>query len=431
MKKREFLFMGGALPLMLAGCGGSGTGSVSVRLVNASVGYPTGLGFMDNSVQAVTGVDYGASSAFVDVQAGTEPIALTVVSGGSTTSVFSSTRTLDKDARYSLVAYGFADELRAVPLIENTSAPDSGYAKVNVFNTSVDIGAVDVYISPGTDLALGTVIASSVSGLNQSAFSSTAAGSYYVTVVGANSVAKGISDVRFQSAAPITVVDQQILTILLTPGASGVLANAIFLTQGTGTSSGAVSEQNTSYRLRAFANTGPGSTITVSGVLAGEGSPAKSEYTVLQAGTTPSVTVTGVANAGTVALTGATIAPGGDYTLLVYIDGNGNAVADLLLDDNTAPVSPTGVKFRLVNLDASASTLSMTINGSSAGTNVGYGAASAYTEVVVPQSTDSAVVVSAEAAALVTHELVLVAGNIFTEVVIGSGIDFFVASTVS
>ena len=37
MNKREFLAMGGAVPLMLAGCGGSGTGSAPVRLVNASV----------------------------------------------------------------------------------------------------------------------------------------------------------------------------------------------------------------------------------------------------------------------------------------------------------------------------------------------------------------------------------------------------------
>jgi hypothetical protein len=430
MNKREFLALSGAVPLMLAGCGGDG-GSASVRLVNASVGYPTGLGFMDDSVQAVTGIDYGDSSAFLAVKAGTEPIALTVTSGSSTVSLFSSTRTLNKDSRYSLVAYGFADELRAVPLVENAAAPDSGYAKVNVFNTSVDIGAVDVYISPGTSLDLGTVIASSASGLMQTAFASVAAGSYYITVVGANSIAKGVSDVRFQSSAAVKVVDQQIMTIILTPGASGVLANAIYLTQGTGTATGTVSEQNSTYRLRVFANTGTGSTVTVTDVLTSEGSPAKSEYTVLDATSTPTVTVTGVANAGSVAVTGATLAPGSDYTLLVYVDQTGNAVAHLVLDDNTAPVSASGVKFRLINLDPGASTVSMTVNGTSTGTNVAYGAAGAYKEVVTPQSTDSVVNVSAQAAALVTHELVLVAGNIFTEVVIGTGTDFFVASSVS
>ena len=53
MKKREFLAMSGALPLMLAGCGGDGAGSASVRLVNASVGYAS-LGFMVEAIQATT-----------------------------------------------------------------------------------------------------------------------------------------------------------------------------------------------------------------------------------------------------------------------------------------------------------------------------------------------------------------------------------------
>ena len=69
--------------------------------------------------------------------------------------------------------------------------------------------------------------------MSQSAFAGIIAGTYYVTVVGANSIAKGISDVRFQTPAAITLTALQVLTIILTPGASGVLANAILLTQGT------------------------------------------------------------------------------------------------------------------------------------------------------------------------------------------------------
>jgi len=431
MQRREFLVMAGAVPLTMVGCGGNDTGAATVRLVNASVGYPTGLGFMDDSVQAVTGIAYGDCSSFVNVKAGAEPIAITVSSGGTTASIFTSTRTLDKDSRYSLVAYGFSNDLRALPMFENTASPDSGYAKVSVLNTSVDIGAVDVYISPGPSLDLETAIASSVSGLTQSSFTSVAAGSYYITVVGANSVSKGISDVRFQSSAAVTLVDQQIMTIILTPGASGVLANAIFLTQGTGESTGTVSEMNTTYRLRVFANTGPGTAVTVSDVLTSEGSPGKSEYTVLQAKSTLSVTVTGVTNAGTIAVTGAALEPGADYTMLIYADQNGNAIADLILDDNTAPVSASGVKFRLINLDPNSTTVSMTVNGSSTGTNVAYGAAGVYAEVPTPLSTNSVVNVSAEAEVLVTHDLVLAAGNVFTEVLIGENSDFFVASTVS
>src|SRR5471032_1455474 len=78
MKKREFLAMGGAVPLMLAGCGGNGSGSAPVRLVNASVGYAN-LGFMVESTQATTSdVAYGHASPFETVQAGAVGVTLTV-----------------------------------------------------------------------------------------------------------------------------------------------------------------------------------------------------------------------------------------------------------------------------------------------------------------------------------------------------------------
>src|SRR5471032_1818939 len=86
MKKREFLAMGGAVHLMLAGCGGNGSGSAPVRLVNASVGYPGPLGFMDESNQITTGVTYGNASQFFNVQAGTVNLTLTETLSGTETS---------------------------------------------------------------------------------------------------------------------------------------------------------------------------------------------------------------------------------------------------------------------------------------------------------------------------------------------------------
>src|ERR1700712_3774970 len=118
MKKREFLAMGGAVPLVLAGCGGSGSGSAPVRLVNASVGYPN-LGFMDESTQATSAdVAYGFASPFENVQAGAVGITLTVAGQAATAS---QVRTINKDNRYSLIAYGFANELKSVLLTESTA----------------------------------------------------------------------------------------------------------------------------------------------------------------------------------------------------------------------------------------------------------------------------------------------------------------------
>lgn len=428
MKKREFLAMGGAVPLMLAGCGGDSTGSAPVRLVNASVGYSS-LGFMVDTTQATSAdVAYGAASPFETVQAGSVTTALTVTSGSTVTSVSSTTRTLSKDSRYSLIAYGFASELKSVLLPESTTTPDTGKANINILNTSVDVGSVDVYVSQtsGSDLSLATLIASSVGGVTTSSFFSLLPGSYYITVVGANSVAEGKSDFRFQSSSAVTVKALQIITVILTPGTSGTLANAIVLTQGTASDTGAVSFLNSTARIRAATAVPASTTVSVISnststpvtVLAATAASEYSPYAVVTTGAPPTVTVDGTEVAVTGSLT--TLAAGGDYTLLIYTDASGaNPVVTMIKDDNTAPVSTSGVKFRLINLAYNNRTLSlgMTVNGLTVASGVTFGTASVYQEVTTPQTTNSVVEILSGATELKSRSLVLTAGNSFTEVV--------------
>jgi Domain of unknown function (DUF4397) len=456
MNKREFLAAGGAVPLMLAGCGGSGSGSAPVRLVNASVGYPN-LGFMVESTQETTAdVAYGAASSFINVQAGAVGITLTV-NGAAATSA--QTRTISKDQRYSLVAYGFPNELKQVLITESTTAPDANKANVNVLNTSVDIGAVDVYLSTDKAMSVPQLIASSVSGVQQSAFTPVIPGSYFITVVGANSVSKGISDVRFQTPVAITLTNQQILTVILTPGASGTLANAILLTQGTsGTATQATQPfQNLTARLRAVTAL-PGRQVSVSGqnaaltnpavtILASSTTPLFSRYFVVNTGAAPTVVVNGanvpvvmdVPNSTTGATQAAALVAGGDYTLMVYLDpASGNPTAKIIEDNNTAPVTAQGVKFRLINLasDNQSLQLSMAINSISVATNIPYGVASPYTEVSgVPQSTTSVATIS-NGATVIASPLpqVMTVQNIFTDVVVsappgGTVLNFFQSTT--
>ncbi len=455
MNKREFLAVGGAVPLMLAGCGGSGSGSAPVRLVNASVGYPL-LGFMDQSTQATTtDVAYGSASPFETVQAGAVGITLTV---GGQAATAAQTRTINKDQRYSLVAYGYANELKQVLITESTTTPDTGKANVNVLNTSVDIGAVDVYLSATQDLAVSTLIASSITGVSQSAFAGILAGSYYITVVGANSIAKGISDVRFQTPSAIALTALEILTIILTPGASGVLANAILLVQGTGAATPTSSYLNLTARLRAVTAVpglsasvvGTNTTTTTSGtttssvtILSSSTTQQYSNYFVVNTGTPPVVTVNGSAVTVLMDVTNATtgvvtpnqpgsLSAGGDYTLLVYLDGSNNPAAKLIEDNNTAPVTSQGVKFRLINLasDNKNLELSMSVNSISIASNIPYATASAYTEVSTPQAANSTTEVFNGATALVAHTQIMTLGNIFTDIVVsvpssGSTLDFF------
>ena len=406
MNKREFLAMGGAVPLMLAGCGGSGSGSAPVRLVNASVGYPA-LGFMVESNQATTGdIAYGSASQFINVQAGT--VGVTLTTGTPPSSVTTEqTRTIQKGVRYSLVAYGFADELKFSLITESTTTPDTGKANVNVLNTSVDIGPVDVYLSADKTLTNPTLIASGISANTvapgQSGFQPTAAASYYITVVGAGT--KGLTDLRFQTNAAITLTALEVLTIILTPGASGVLANAILLTQGTAAAANpTVNEPNTTARIRAITSTG-GATTVVTGVnangtaitlLPASATPQHSDYFVTTTTAVPTVTVNGAPITPFMMVNGQQVAPtllaGGDYSVLVYLAGS-TPVAQIIEDDNTAPLLSQGVKFRLINLatDNQSVALGMAVNSQGVASQVPYATASAYFELPTPQNITSVV----------------------------------------
>ena len=454
MNKREFLAMGGAVPLVLAGCGGNGTGSAPVRLVNASVGYPE-LGFMVESTQATSAdVAYGSAGPYENVQAGAVDVTLTVQTsaGVNSPATASQVRTIAKDTRYSLVAYGLLDQLKLALVAESTITPDTGKANVNVLNTSVDIGPVDVYLSTTKDLSVSSLIAGSSTATSSSpsvsGFSGMEAGSYYITVVGANSISKNISDVRFQSSQAITLTALQVVTIILTPGASGTLANAIVLTQGTtGT---AQYFPNTTARIRAITATGGLSTVVTGTNTSGNpftilGASTVSQYSnyfVVDTGlvTAASVTVNGNPVTPIVIVSGlsqpANLSAGGDYTLMVYVDGSNNPVAQVITDDNTAPITAQGVKFRLVNLayNNQGLQLSMSVNSINVASLVGYASASAYTEVSTPQATNSVAEVFNGADIVATHTQVMPLGNIFTDFVVainsdGSAKDIFRAAT--
>jgi hypothetical protein len=310
-------------------------------------------------------------------------------------------------------------------------------------------------------MTVPTAIALSVPGVQQSQFAPTLVGSYYITVVGANSISRGISDIRFQTPTAVTLTEKQVLTVILTPGASGTLANAILLTQGTagGATNATQPFYNLTARVRAVTAVS-GQSAAVQGtnaaltnpsfpILTSSTTPLASRYFVVNTGTPPAVVVNGspvsvlmdVTDATTGAVTPnqpGVLAAGGDYTLMVYIDAtSGNPTAKLIEDNNTAPVTSSGVKFRLINLasDNRSLQLSMAVNSISVATNIPYGTASAYAEVTgVPQATASVAAVKNGPTDIATVTQVMTVANIFTDIVVsvpstGSALNFFMSST--
>jgi hypothetical protein len=424
MKKREFLAVGGAVPLMVAGCGGSGSGSAQMRLVNASVGYPN-LGLLVNTTQATTtDVAYGTAGPFAGVPAGSVTTTLTTTTNGVVTDLPVTSRTLSKDARYSMVAYGFSNAPKSVLILENQTAPDSGYAKFNVLNTSTDIGAIDVYLTaPGTSISGQAPLVSAITGVSQSVFASITAGTYTITITGAN---KGTTDIR-QTIPSVALANQQIATLILTPGESGVLANSILLNQDS--TATVTNYPNTFARIRAIAATGNSGTVSVlvgsQLVMSGVASPNFTGYQQVAAGQTPQVQTDTTANVpvtfDSTVMTSAVLLAGSDYTLLVH-NTEAAPLAELFLDDNRLPVSATGVKVRLLNalLATPPLPLTLNINSTAVAFDVVEGDVSPYAEVQATATVQSTVSVTSGFTTVVpTVSTPLNAGNIYTMVVAG------------
>ena len=343
-----------ALPLLLDGCGSSnsGSGSGNVRLVNATTDYPS----LDLTGSSGNGVSTGAKSfdkgSYGGVDAGTQTLTLKDTNTGSTVTP-PVAYPIGKDTTYSIVAYLSPEgALTGALLSESEAAPTSGTAKLRIYNTiynrSVpnDTDKLDAYVAT-TDCADPAAIKVAGGTPPQSGFveiRAAAAGTpYHVCITGANDS----SDLRLDLPA-VTLKDQQVTTLVLTPSSGGVLVNGVQIDQ-----QGLVAaRQNTSARVRLVADAANGG--TVSATIGGQPaallpSPKVGGYALVPVGTARTIATSVSINGGTAVAGSVTAAPGADLTLLV----TGTADAPLVtpIPDNNRPstVAASPVKVRVVN----------------------------------------------------------------------------------
>jgi hypothetical protein len=375
MKKREFLSLSGALPLMLAGCGSGGGGNAQIRLLNASVGYSS-LDLLVNSVSVTGGsVAYGGVSTYTTVADGSQATVVEDTSvSGSPVTLLNTTRTLTKDGLYTIIVYGFPGNPKSVQMVENQTAPATGYANVSILNTSPDVGSVDVYFSPTPDITNVTATARAVTAVSQTTFTGVLPNTYYVVITAAGQK----SDVRLV-ASGVSFVDQQISTLIITPGNGGVLANAIVLTNGSTSQPQILVQTQARLRLIVGVADGSGATVFAGGVQAQtlDSSPGFFQgYALVAAGGPPTVQINGtsIPLALDYNVASANLKAGSDYTVVVYGDTGATAQAKLLADSNTRPLTSTNVKARLVHLvNNRQNQLTLQFNFTSVASNVDYG----------------------------------------------------------
>ncbi len=363
---------------LLAACGGSGSSSsAQLRLINASAGYPS-LDLTVNNTSLSTATAYGTAGSYGTVDtanSGTQVIAsgTTVLSRGSLGLV--------GDNKYSMIVYGWPNNMNYTMLQESEPNPAAGSAKLLVLNLAPDAGSLNVYLTTGAPVTGAAPFASAVLGGGGSGYLLQTTGTYHVRVTGSASTDVN-TDVRLDIPA-ITLADASVNTLILTPSAGGVLVNAMTVVQ-----QGAVASYGgTNARVRVINSVlgATGTTISVqaarngSSLLDTTSASPIGLYQIVPATNDPitatmTVNVNGTPTGSTALPTQTpTLAAGNDYTVLVWGTASAPQVT-LIPDDNRLPASGYA-KFRLVNGDPTR-VMSMSLDFSAIASNVLAGTAS-------------------------------------------------------
>ena len=378
--KLSHLAIVAAVALALHGCGGtSGADQGGLRLVNASADFAA-LDLYNGSGRIAGGVAANSASAFLGLDKAS--YTLNLKEAGAGTTLASASVSVDKGQNYSVVAYSSGGALKTTTITESAPAPASGAAKFRVFNTaSVEAGTLDVYLSGAACSALSgsaTPVAAGVSGLQSTFTEIGAAGgagtAYHVCVTGAGDKA----DLRLDLPAA-TLVDQQVVTLILMKSSGGVLVHGLLHVQGAAVSAAL----NIAARVRLAADAASAANVSASlnSVSLGSAvvSPAVGTYRLVPAGA-----LTGVIGIGATPLADPTFSAsaGADYTLLVA-GSAGAPTLRLLVDDNTpSPSSTAPVKLRFVNgLNGVAGGVTLTLDNSIVADSIAFGSASSPVQV--------------------------------------------------
>jgi hypothetical protein len=141
--------------IVLTACGsGSGNKPASLRAVHAAVDAPAvRLSISGNEIATL---NYKQASAYIQRDAGSNPISTTVASSGASIASLSPDLILTNDKRYTLIAAGrLADStLTPITLVDEGDAPATSQVKLRVAHVAPSVGAVDIYITaPTIDIA--------------------------------------------------------------------------------------------------------------------------------------------------------------------------------------------------------------------------------------------------------------------------------------
>jgi uncharacterized protein DUF4397 len=402
-----------ALALLAAAChnGGINQNSTDLRALNTVIDAEPLDVVVDSDVKFAA-VAPDAATAYTNFDSGSREIAIR--SSTNQAVLYDKPVSFAGDARGTLLVYGRRNSVATTFMVDDTTAPASGKARVRFAGLAADAGAVDVYLT-ATDISAGPAVISAAAPGAVTAVSEVPAGSYRIIVTSA-----GTQDILFQSASLVDFSAGSNLTLAAVPSLGGKLVNAMLVEPGT---SGAVAFlPNPTARIKAanaIADSSPlnfkadGATLLTSvpftGVSSYVNASAGARVLQLEASNVPGANIASLSRA---------LEPARDYSFVATGSFGAPGVA-LLADDNTLPATGNA-KVRFVNA-MSGGSVDVLVNFASQSSGLAPATASAYyaiaagTSYTITFTTPGGVNVMASVTGVE-----LDAGNVYTAYVFGT-----------
>lgn len=220
----------GAASGLLGGCGGGSTGDVAyLRFCHTGVDDAKADFWVAGTRVVSSQANGGTTSSWLEGDAGSVSVAWYPAS--SSTARLTETRSLSSDSFTSVIAWGtLTSSLKFRYLAETNAAASSGTVKLRGFHAAPSIGAVDVYVNNTSSLDGLTPTFSLDAAGTLGDFVNLAAGTWRIRVTSSGDS----SSVLFDYTAGVSLTSTGVMTLVLSPRASGSLPNVAVLAEKSG-----------------------------------------------------------------------------------------------------------------------------------------------------------------------------------------------------
>ena len=214
-----------AVAFIAVGCNKSGTNqnSTDLRALNAVVDSEPVDILVDSDVKFAN-VTPNTATGYTNFNSGTRE--LLIRSSTNQATLYDKQVTFNSDSRGTLLVYGRRAGMAAIFLIDDTTAPTSGKARVRFVGLAADAGAVDVYLTTSSAITGPAFVSGAIVGAPTTAGEITGGG-YQIIVT-----STGTQDVLFQSSTAFNFASGNNYTIAITPSLGGKLVNAMVIEPG-------------------------------------------------------------------------------------------------------------------------------------------------------------------------------------------------------